>query len=88
MDSTVSNHAQDTGLTRGKAGLTVCFNPRLPTGSDVWKGICFLIFCCEFLVDVNPGDTPQDVCQNIHRIGGSEGNKMLVDFIADSVKRR
>ncbi len=41
----------------------------------------------QFSVEINPCDTPENVRQGIHGIGSSKGNKRLVDFIGDAVKR-
>jgi len=39
------------------------------------------------LIDTNPHNTAEEVRQNIHMISTSAGNKILVNFITDSVKR-
>ena len=40
-----------------------------------------------FKEDIDPESTPENVCQGVHGIGGSKGDKRLVNFIADAVKR-
>ena len=45
------------------------------------------IFNCKYLVEIDPSDTSQNVRQGIHDIGGSIGDKRLVNFIGDAVKR-
>ena len=39
-----------------------------------------------FKEDIDPESTPENISQGIHDIGGSIGDKRLVNFIADAVK--
>ena len=41
----------------------------------------------QFSVEINPCDTSENVCQGIHGIGSSKGDKRLMNFIGDAIKR-
>ena len=53
-------------------------------------GLCYFKFPTNnyFKKDIGPESTSEKVRQHIHNIGRSMGDKRLMNFIAEAVKRR